>query len=107
MLNGGRGSDRARVLWACRVVRLDCEIAGFEHIGKVWKDERHDLHACAMKGSSSICVVELKHSSPELFRAGAAVHCSFQGLQSVDLAFGLTMFLPHFDRTSGRFSVSV
>ena len=52
-------------------------------------------------GSSSICVVQRKHSGPEQVRAGSPIHRALQGLQSVDLAFGLTIAPLHFDRIAG------
>ena len=61
----------------------------------------------ALIGSSSICVVERKHSSPEQVRAGPTVHRTLQGLQSVDLAFGLTIAPMHFDRIPDRIKVPV
>ena len=58
-------------------------------------------------GSSSIRVVKRKHSSPEQVWAGSIVHRALQGLQSVDLAFGLTIAPLHFDRIADCIDVSV
>ena len=59
------------------------------------------------QGSSSICVVQREHSGPEQVRAGSPIHRALQGLQSVDLAFGLTIAPLHFDRIPDRINVSV
>jgi hypothetical protein len=58
-------------------------------------------------GSSSICGVQREHSGPEQFWAGTPIHRALQGLQSVDLAFGLTIAPLHFDRIPDRINVSV
>jgi hypothetical protein len=52
-------------------------------------------------------VVERKHSSAEQVQAGSTVHCAFQGLHSVDLAFGLTIAPLHFYRIAERINVLV
>jgi hypothetical protein len=52
-------------------------------------------------------VVERKHSRPEQVWAGSTVHRALQGLQSVDLAFGLTIAPLHFDRIPDRVNVPV
>ncbi len=52
-------------------------------------------------------MVERKHSSPEQVGAGSTVRRALQGLQSVDLAFDLTIAALHFDHIAYRVNVPV
>lgn len=58
-------------------------------------------------GSVSICVMERKHSRPQQFWTGPAVHGAFEGLQAVDLTFGLAGAPGHLDGVFDRIEVSV
>jgi hypothetical protein len=58
-------------------------------------------------GSSSLCLVERKHSSPEKVRACSTVSRAIQGFQSVDLASGLTIAPLRFDRIPDSINVPV
>jgi hypothetical protein len=42
-------------------------------------------------GSSSLCVEPWQHSCPQQFRTCPTVHRALEGLEAVDLAFGLSV----------------
>ena len=108
---------------ACASVVSPIEIFAADEVGRRrhWSDTdkvriveeslRVHLHCSVSRsplcGSSTICVVEGQHSCPEQVWAGSTVHRALQGLQSVDLAFGLTIAPLHFDRIADRINIPV
>jgi hypothetical protein len=61
------------------------------------RHRRHLTHTGTSSKCASVDDVELQHPCPQEFSASSTVHSAFEGLQPVDLTFGLAVAPGEFD----------